>query len=132
MWEGILERIAYSAYGSDIIVTETIPFEDIAVLYRNASAFVFPSRYEGFGIPILEAFASKIPVISAKNSSLEEVGGDAALYFGEKNSGDLADKIIKVIESEDLRKDLTEKGNEQIKKFSWEKCARETIEFIKS
>jgi glycosyltransferase involved in cell wall biosynthesis len=132
MWEGIMDRIAHSAYSNDIIVTGTISFSDIVSLYRSAKAFVFPSLYEGFGIPILEAFASKVPVISAKNSSLAEIGGDAVLYFDEKNSEDLASKIKNVLENEDLRKDLIEKGNEQIKKFSWDKCARETIKFIKS
>lgn len=131
MWESIVKRIAHSAYRNDIIITGTIPFEDIAVLYRNASVFIFPSLYEGFGIPVLEAFASKTPAILAENSSLLEIGGDAALYFNGKDSGDLADKIKDVIGNGDLRDNLIRKGNEQIKKFSWDKCARETIEFIK-
>ncbi len=131
MWEDILNQISKSKYQKDIIVTGTIPFDEIAVLYRNAEVFVFPSLYEGFGIPILEALASKIPVVSARNSSLSEVGGDAVLYFDEKDSKDLADKIKKVIQDENLGKSLIEKGNEQIKKFSWDKCAQETLDFIK-
>lgn len=132
MWEGILNQISKCKYQKDIIITGTIPFDDIVILYRNASVFVFPSLYEGFGIPLLEAFASGIPVISAKNSSLTEVGEDAPLYFNEKDSEDLANKIQEVLGNESLRKDLIQKGNEQVKKFSWDKCARETIEVIKS
>lgn len=131
MWDKILERISHSAYRNDIIITGTVPFEDIAVLYRNADVFVFPSLYEGFGIPILEAFASKVPVICANNSSLPEVGGDAALYFDGKNPEDLASKIKNVLDDEDLKNDLIKKGEIQIKKFSWEKCAKETLEVIK-
>jgi glycosyltransferase involved in cell wall biosynthesis len=132
MWEGIVNKIKNSEYKKDIIITETIPFEEIVVLYQNASVFVFPSLYEGFGIPLLEAFASGVPVISASNSSLPEVGGNAALYFNEKNSDDLSCKIRSVLKDDNLRKDLIEKGNEQVKKFSWDKCARETLEVIKS
>jgi glycosyltransferase involved in cell wall biosynthesis len=132
MWEGVINRIKNSGYKKDIIITGTIPFEEIAVLYRSASVFVFPSLYEGFGIPILEAFASKIPVVSAKNSSLSEIGEEACMYFDEKNSQDLADKL-KTIESDNgLRDDLIRKGETQLQKFSWDKCARETVEFIKS
>lgn len=131
MWKGILDKIKNSRYAKDIIITGTIPFEEIAVLYRNASAFVFPSLYEGFGIPLLEAFASKIPVISAKNSSLSEIGEEACLYFDEKNSHDLADKIKNVLGSEEIRNGLIRKGEIQLQKFSWDKCARETVGFIK-
>ena len=132
MWESIVERISRSAYCDDVIITGTIPFDDIVILYRNASVFVFPSLYEGFGIPLLEAFASGVPVISASNSSLAEIGEEASLYFNEKDSEDLADKMQKVLSNESLRKDLIQKGKEQAKKFSWDKCARETIEVIKS
>ncbi|MFA5776898.1 MAG: glycosyltransferase family 1 protein [Parcubacteria group bacterium] len=132
MWEGIVNKIKNSEYEKDIIITETIPFEEVVVLYRNASVFVFPSLYEGFGIPLLEAFASGVPVISASNSSLPEVGGNAALYFNEKDSEDLSCKIRSVLKDDNSRKELIEKGNEQVKKFSWDKCARETIEVIKS
>jgi glycosyltransferase involved in cell wall biosynthesis len=76
--------------------------------------------------------ASKVPVICANNSSLPEVGGDAALYFESRNSRDLAEKITKVLRNSELRDDLIQKGVEQIKKFSWEKCAQETLEYLKS
>jgi len=132
MWENIFEKAEKSPYSKDIIITGTVPFEDITILYRNASLFVFPSLYEGFGIPVLEAFASGIPVICSRNSSLPEVGGEAVLYFDAEKPGDLTEKIKDVLENGDLRNDLINRESEQVKKFSWDKCAEETLNYIKS
>ncbi|MDO8529362.1 MAG: glycosyltransferase family 1 protein [bacterium] len=132
LWGDIIKRIEKSPYRNDIILTGTISFEDLVILYKNAAMFVFPSLYEGFGMPILEAFASKVPVISAKNSSLTEIGGDAALYFNEKDSNDLALKMQTILEDEDLKNELIKKGEKRLQNFSWDKCAKETMEFIKS
>lgn len=131
MWKNVIKLIEKSPYRDDIIVTGTIPFEEIAVLYQNAEIFVFPSLYEGFGIPILEAMASGVPVICNHNSSLPEVAGEAALYYKGLASGEMAIKIKEVLESKFVRDSLVRKGMEQIKKFSWDKCAKETLEFIK-
>ncbi len=131
MWEEIFKSIKKSPHREDIVVTGTIPFEEIAVLYKNARLFVFPSLYEGFGIPLLEAFAAGIPVVSSKNSSLWEVGGEAARYFDSSSSFDLCRKMREVSEDDELRKKLIKKGREQIKKFSWDKCAGETLEYLK-
>jgi len=126
----ILKKISASKFNSDIIVTGTIGFEKISMLCRNAKMFVFPSLYEGFGIPVLEAMASGIPVICAKNSSLSEAGGEAALYFETGNSQNLADCMNRIIEDAELEKDLIRRGLEHVKNFSWEKCARETLEIL--
>jgi glycosyltransferase involved in cell wall biosynthesis len=99
---------------------------------RGAQIFCFPSLYEGFGIPILEAFASRVPVVTAKNSSLPEVAGDAAGYFDSGSSEDLAFELQEILENETLRHDLIERGLEQVKKFSWKKCAQETLEYLKN
>lgn len=130
MWEEVMERISRSTYHNDIIVTGTIPFSEVISLYKNASVFVFPSLYEGFGIPVLEAFACGVPVILAKNSSLLEVGGGAANYF--ESIENLCYQIREILDKEELRKEMIEKGFNQAKKFSWDKCAEETIELIKS
>lgn len=130
-WQKTIEVIERSPFKEDIILTGGISFEELAILYRNAKIFVFPSLYEGFGIPILEAFASGVPVVTAKNSSLTEVGGDAVEYFENNNTDDLAAKIIKVLSDEVLQTGMIEKGLTQINKFSWEKCAKETLAFIK-
>lgn len=130
--DGVFEKIGKSPDKDDIICPGKIDFESLGHLLRGADVFVFPSLYEGFGIPILEAFAARVPVICAGNSSLPEVGGEAALYFEGSNANQLADQIEKILNSEELRKDLVAKGLEQIKKFSWEKCAQETLDYLKN
>jgi len=100
-------------------------------LYSKATAFVFPSLYEGFGIPILEAFASNCPAILSSTSSLPEIGGDAAVYFDPYSIDDMRNKIESVIISATLQNELIKKGREQVKGFSWEKCAKETMEVYK-
>ena len=130
--DGIFKKIEKSAHKSDIICPGKINFQDLGHLLRGARAFVFPSLYEGFGIPVLEAFASKVPVICADNSSLPEVGGEAVIYFDGKSAGDLAEKIEKILSDDNLRNTQIAKGLEQIKKFSWEKCAQKTLEYLKS
>ena len=128
--EKTLQKIAASEFKNDIIVTGNLGFEKMAVLYQNAKMFIFPSLYEGFGIPVLEAMASGVPVICAKNSSLVEVGEEAALYFKTEDPGDLANCINKIIENEAFAEELIQKGGEHVKKFSWEKCAQETLDYL--
>ncbi|HOX10706.1 MAG TPA: glycosyltransferase family 1 protein [Candidatus Moranbacteria bacterium] len=128
--EATLKKIAASPFGKDIIITGSLEFEKVAIFYQNAKIFVYPSLYEGFGIPILESMASGTPVICAKNSSLIEVGGEAALYFKTEDFNGLADCINKIIENEALEKELIQKSFEHIKKFSWEKCAQETLDYL--
>jgi glycosyltransferase involved in cell wall biosynthesis len=91
-------------------------------------AFVFPSLYEGFGIPILEAFSTGCPVILSNTSSLPEIGGDAALYFDPYSINNMRSIIDKVITSKDLQNELISKGKERIKEFSWKKCSDETLQ----
>jgi glycosyltransferase involved in cell wall biosynthesis len=131
MADDILKRIKNSPFKKDIILTGQISFPYVYRIYQGASAFIFPSLYEGFGIPILEAFASEVPVICANNSSLPEVAGDGALYFKNNNAEDMANQIEKILDNEELKKDLIAKGLLQLQKFSWEKCAQETLEYIK-
>lgn len=130
--ENVFQKIKNSPNKGDIITPGKITFEELGHLLRGTRAFVFPTLYEGFGIPVLEAFASRVPVICANNSSLPEVGGEVAIYFDGENADDLADKIGKVLSDENFRQDHIAKGLEQIKKFSWEKCAKETLKYLKS
>jgi len=110
-----------------IRLLDYVPDEDLAGLYSGARAFVFPSLYEGFGFPVLEAMACGTPVICSNTSSLPELAGDAALLVDPTDTEALAATVIRVLSEPDRRAALIEKGFEQVKKFSWEKAARETM-----
>lgn len=96
--------------------------EDMGYIYNRALCFVFPSLYEGFGIPVLEAFACDCPAIISNTSSFPEVGGNAVVYFNPKDIESIQNSVKKVIEEGKLREDLIKKGRERLKMFSWEKC----------
>ncbi len=126
----ILAAVEQSEFRSDIILTGKVPFKDLPALYQGARVFAFPSLFEGFGIPILEAFASGVPVLAANNSSLPEVAGDAALFCNAEDVSDIANNLSRLWNDESLRQALIGKGETRLKYFSWEKCAKETLEYI--
>ena len=130
MWEKTLEKIERHPCRKDIFLIGKVSFEDLAELYKKARMFVFPSLYEGFGIPVLEAQASGVPVICANNSSLPEVGGDAALYFDAQDVSALAGNIEKLWTDGALCQEFIRKGYKNIQKFSWDTCAQETLKWI--
>lgn len=101
-------------------------------LYQNAELFVFPSLYEGFGMPILEAMASGCPIAISNSSCFPEIADDAALYFDPYKPEAIADSISRILDSSELRDSLITKGYERVKNFSWEKCAQQHIEVYKS
>jgi len=112
----------------DLIFTDYIPDDELNRLYSGAAAFLFPSLYEGFGIPILEAFACGTPVITSNCSSLPEVAGRAALLVNPEKEEEIGDAMSRITSSESLQEELKAKGFEQIKKFSWNKTAAKTLE----
>ena len=101
-------------------------------LYHNAIAFIFPSYYEGFGIPILEAFSAECPAILADASCFREVADNGALYFDPKNKQQLTECCDKLLKDLSFRQEIISKGKEILKKFSWEKTAEETMKIYKS
>lgn len=100
--------------------------EELATLYANALLFCFPSIYEGFGIPILEAFAAGTPVVCSNASCFPEVAGDAAVYFDPNDIVDMREKIESVISQGTLQNELVARGRKRLESFSWQKCAVET------
>ena len=105
--------------------------ERLAILSK-ADLLVLPSFYEGFGMQILEAFAAGVPVATSKVSSMPEVAGEAAMYFDPHNINDMKKAISSVLFDKSLAENLKAKGKERLKQFSWEKCARETLEVLTS
>ena len=108
-----------------VIIPGYVSDEILHFYYKNAALYVFPSRNEGFGIPVLEAFGYGIPVIIANNSCLPEITGDAAISFHPDDKEDLCLKMKELLTNTSLRKQLSEKGYERVKYFSWEKAAIE-------
>jgi len=104
-----------------------VPDEEIAALYHSAKAVVLPSFYEGFGFPVLEAMLYKKPVIASNVTSLPEVVGDAGLLVEPSDSNDIADKIFRIINSPNLQQELSKKAEQHVKKFSWDRVAKLTL-----
>ena len=133
MCDNVLKKIKESKYSNNIILPGFISNSDKTYLLSNAKALVFPSLYEGFGIPILEAFAYGIPVLTSNISSMPEVGGEAAFYIDNATDSIAFADLMKQI-SEYKREDLDIlkiKMHNQLKKFSWEKNAIEMMEIFK-
>ncbi len=131
LWQKTREYAQKNKYTQDIIFTGNIPFEDVVTLVRSAKVFVFPSLYEGFGIAGLEALASGTPVVAARNSSIPEVLGNAAIYFDAQNSNECAECVIVVIDDRVKQENMITVGLKRVEKFSWDKCARKTLRVLR-
>ena len=107
-----------------------VPQKDLPALFRNAKLFVYPSFYEGFGLPVLEAMSVGTPVVTSKFSSLPEVGGDSVLYCDPKNVDDIAMVMKNILIKENLRETLAQRGKERSKQFSWEKFTEKILNII--
>ena len=104
-----------------------VPDEDLPGIYGHARGFLFPSRYEGFGLPVAEALACGCPVITARNSSLPEVAGDAALYVDPEQPGEIRQAMENLLRDDALSDALRARGLLQVRRFTWERAARETL-----
>ncbi len=129
-FEEIKKAIQGSLYKKDIILKDYVSESEKDELYRNADLFILPSFYEGFGLPVLEAMNYGVPVICSNTSSLPEVAGDAALLVDPNNTQEIAEAMNKVFGDGDLKNKMIEKGFKNVEKFSWEECARETVDVL--
>lgn len=116
--------------GDAVLFAGYVPDEQLVGLYNAADLFVYPSRYEGFGLPVLEAMACGTPVITSDGSALREVAGDAAVLVNPASAGDLADAIRRVTGDRALRQKLVAAGQERVRRYSWEAMARRICSFM--
>lgn len=101
---------------------------DLVGLYNLADFYIYPSLYEGFGLPILEAQACGCPVVASKLTSLPEVGGDSVYYINPNSENDISKAMLELANDDFLKKELISRGRQNIKKFSWDKCTKEILE----
>lgn len=127
-----LDRVKEASKNYNLIIAGVdfpwVSDEELPLLYSSADVLLYPSFYEGFGLPILEAFACGVPVITSNVSSMPEVGGEAAIYVDPQKPAEIEEKLKEVLGDKSVRENLIKKGFEQVKKFSWQKCAEQTAD----
>ncbi len=130
LYEEILKKPKELDIEEKVKFLDFVSDDELIALYQQAICFILPSLYEGFGLPVLEAMKHGCPVITSNVSSLPEAGGDAALYVDPLDVNDISEKIRKVVNHPEIRKELKEKSKAQLAKFSWEKTAKETLKVL--
>jgi glycosyltransferase involved in cell wall biosynthesis len=121
-----------SGLKSRLHILNSVPFDDLPALYRSAALFVYPSFFEGFGIPVIEALSSEIPVIAAAGSCLEEAGGPGSIYVNPDDDTELSERIIEILNDKELANKMIETGKEYVKRFSEETAASEIMNIYES
>ncbi len=127
-FSGIFDLVKRLDIEDDIIFTDYVLAGDLPVIYNLADIFCYPSFYEGFGLPVLEAMACGTPVLTSNVSSLPEVAGNAALLFDPRSPEDIAERIIQLANNETLRAELSKAGLRRASEFSWADTAKKTLE----
>jgi glycosyltransferase involved in cell wall biosynthesis len=131
-YESIFMAIENSPWRYDIHHLDYLSDAEVAWFYSKADVFIYPSIYEGFGLPVLEAMTLGTPVITSNTSSLPEVAGDAAILIDPTDFGQISEAILQIISNDVLRQSFVEKGRERVKLFSWEKTAQDTLNAYRS
>ena len=133
MYEEIFTEAKKRNMEEEIVFTDFIKDETLALFYKNARCLVLPSLYEGFGLPVIEAMASGCPVVVSKNSSLEEIGGKSAFYLDPFNVENIAGKILEVLTADKYKINARIKsGLDQVKKYDWLKCSDIILETLEN
>jgi glycosyltransferase involved in cell wall biosynthesis len=125
------EAIARRLKGPGVVHLHYVAAAQLATVYQHAEVFVFPSLYEGFGFPLLEAMAHAVPTVAARSSSLPEIGGDATLFFEPRDVDGLVTQLHRVLNDRELRDQLIARGREQAAKFRWDVAAKKTLEVLR-
>lgn len=121
--EAFLESLKSYKYREDVVLTGYLPEEELALLTGSAYAMVYPSLWEGFGVPVVEAMRCGTPVVTSANSAMQEISDGAALYADPESHTDIADKMMLLYKNENLRSQLTEKGKEVAARYNWDDAA---------
>lgn len=132
LYDSIFQKVKDLNLISNVIFTEYVNQEDLPPLISGAKLYILHSLYEGFGIPVIEAQACGVPVVVSNTSSLPEVVGESGILVDPKDIKSIANGIKKVISNEKLAADLSKKGLENVKRFSWQKCAEETLKILEN
>jgi glycosyltransferase involved in cell wall biosynthesis len=126
-YRSIFEHLETLELEEKVILTGYVPDDDLPALYSNAEAFVFPSLYEGFGLPLLEAMACGAPVVSSNTSSLPETAGEAAILIAPQDDQSWVNALNDISSNPHLREELRQKGFRRVKDFSWDIAAQKTL-----
>jgi glycosyltransferase involved in cell wall biosynthesis len=126
----VKKAAAHSKYKNDIFFTGHFPLKNLPELYAGSEMVVFPSKYEGFGMGVLEAMACGVPVACARSASLPETAEHGALYFDPNSAEDMADRMVTLATNREVYKECRQRGLERAKLFSWERCAEQTFKIL--
>jgi glycosyltransferase involved in cell wall biosynthesis len=122
-YESFIKSLETYKYRNDVVMTGYLDEEELVKLIGSAYTLVYPSLFEGFGVPLLEAMRCEIPVITSAGSSMQEIAEDAALFADANNHNDIADKMMRIYKDENLRNELIQKGKYIVQHYSWDKTA---------
>ena len=126
----IIEKLKTYKYRDEVVLLDYMPEADLAKVTAAAYALIYPSLFEGFGVPIIEAMQCGVPVACSNTSSMPEVAGDAALFFNPNDANDIALQMMVLYKDEKLRSQLIQKGYVQANKFSWNDSAQKLWQII--
>jgi glycosyltransferase involved in cell wall biosynthesis len=119
----LVELLKTYKYRNDVVLTGYVEENELVTLIASAYALVYPSVFEGFGVPVLEAMRCNVPALTSKNTSMQEIAGEAGLFFDPKDHHDIAEKLMLIYKDEGLRKNMIENGKKVSRNFVWEKTA---------
>ena len=123
-YDGFLKDLKHYKFRDDVVLTGYVEEKELTEITAATYAMVYPSLHEGFGLPVLEAMRSGVPVITSENSSMQEIAGEAALYFDPAQPSSIAEKMMRIYKDESLRNALVAKGFIASLPYSWDRSAK--------